>query len=158
MSGKAKKHKLLGFRSGKPWKMAVASVYYVACTVVTVVNLLGRPAMAALYDISARDINIWRLETLILYLALMSPAVFISDFKLRDHIVLLRLHDARWTTLAISFIILLLLIVYVCLGYLHTNRYTICLQAYNQGELVQFDERSGFAYIYTLGDSTEATP
>lgn len=154
MSTKAKKHKLLGFRSGKPWKMAVASVYYIVCTVIAVTNLIGKPAMASMYSIGAHDMLIWRLEILVLYLAFMSPAIFISDFKLRDHIVLLRLHDSRWTTIAISFIILFIMIIYVCLGYLHTNRYTICLNAYQENETVEFDEENG---TYTVVDPS-ATP
>jgi hypothetical protein len=151
MSVKVKKHKLLGFRSGKPWKMAVASVYYLICTAIAVVELLEKPAMASVYPISTHDMFIRSLEILILYLACMSPAIFISDFTLRDHIILLRLHDARWTTIAISFIILFLIIVYACLGYLHTNRYTICRNAYQQNKIVEFDEENG---TYTIVDPT----
>ena len=66
---------LFGFRSKTPWKMLLAGLYYLAGLAILACGLFSPPFVAA----EGGDRIIYRISTVILFLWIESPAVFLSD-------------------------------------------------------------------------------
>lgn len=71
--------KVLGFRTGKPWKMLIAGIYYLLCLVVLWYCMTTPlPVQAGDYDV-----GIYRLSGLVIVLWMLSPAIFLSETPFR---------------------------------------------------------------------------
>lgn len=73
----SRKGRLLGFRSRRPWKMALASAYYVFWAFFTLAAVWPSPSPAA----DARDIALEVLKGAMLSGLLVLPALALSDFR-----------------------------------------------------------------------------
>ena len=77
-----RKRKLLGWRSGTPWKAGLALAYFLLCACFLVIALTTAPLIPA----GQHDTLVYRLSSCILFLWLLSPAIFLSDTRLRDRL------------------------------------------------------------------------
>lgn len=77
---------LFGFRSKTPWKMLLAGLYYLAGLAILTCGLFSPPFVAA----EGGDRIIYRISTVILFLWIESPAVFLSDTPLRSRLPFFR--------------------------------------------------------------------
>ena len=99
--------KLLGFRSGNPLKMTVALAWYLLCLVVLFFGLTTPVPVTA----GAYDGGIYRLSGVILFLWMLSPAVFLSDTPLRQYLPLFRKRQTGFSVMG-------MMIVFVFFAYL----------------------------------------
>lgn len=123
---KPKPRKLFGFRSGTPWKSGVALVYYVAVLVYLVVAVVTPPPVPA----DARDALITKVSSLILFVWLISPAIFLSDTWFRSSLPLFRDRQATKSAIGMMIITLLLLNLFMLSENLHSPEYKAAFQAY----------------------------
>lgn len=72
--------KCWGFRSGVPWKKLLAVVYYAACLGFLIIGMTTPPLIEA----GPWDTFVVKLSTFILFLWMLSPAIFLSETPMRD--------------------------------------------------------------------------
>lgn len=123
-----KKHfnKILGFRSKTPWKMIIASLYYVSCVLIFIVLIITPPPVPA----GSWDTVVVKISTLIILLWMLSPVVFLSDMPLRDKLPLFKKHT--WPDSLIGMIIVFFLFSYLFAlsESLHTDIYQVQFKQY----------------------------
>lgn len=95
---------LFGFRSRRPWKMVVASLYYLLAVVTSIGLLFARSPHAT----SGTDVALEALKGLFLALAFLSPAFLLSDFGYRDRLPLFRRRKLFWSALGLSLFFVLM--------------------------------------------------
>lgn len=72
--------KVWGFRSGTPWKMILAVLYYSACAGFLLIGMTTPP----LVPCGQWDAVVVKFSTFILFLWMLSPAIFLSDTAMRE--------------------------------------------------------------------------
>lgn len=80
------KFRLLGFRSGKPWKMVI-SIFYLGFYLIMLSFALSREPFPGL---PASDMVVQRVYDAVLLLMFISPYICLSESKLRDHLPLFK--------------------------------------------------------------------
>ncbi|MCB6366643.1 hypothetical protein LI291_10710 [Intestinibacillus massiliensis] len=113
--------KLLGFRSGKAWKMVLAIVYYLALALFFVSVMISPSPYAQTYG----DIIFEKVEKLCIFIFFISPVIVLSEFKIRNHLLLFRARKA-WKTI-VGFIILFIITIILvnAVTSLHSSDYKI---------------------------------
>lgn len=116
---KKKLRKLWGFRSNTPWKKLLAVVYYAACAAVLWFCFsTPLPIEAGSYDLA-----IFRLSAVIIFLWLLSPAIFLSETPLRKYLPLFRDHIGSRTLMGMMIVFLLFTYLFAAVDDLHTQTY-----------------------------------
>jgi cytoskeletal protein RodZ len=116
--------RLFGFRSKRIWKMAIASLYYAACALVA----LGVFASVKPYATNPRDIVLSVLSYLLVVLALVSPAVLLSDFGYRQKLPLFKRRKLFWSVVGLVVVFLLLSVTAALADSLHTQPYKVAAE------------------------------
>ncbi len=119
-------NKLFGFRSNVPWKMIVASLWYVLCLVVFVLALGSNPPVPA----GTYDVFIWRISLIVIVLWMASPAIFLSETKLRNRLPLLKEHIGMKSFLGYSIIFLLFTYLFAMVLSWHSPEYKVAFNQY----------------------------
>lgn len=118
---------LLGFRSGKPWKMIVAVVYYVFCLVVLVTGMVTKPLVQA----GAWDAVVFKLSVVVIFVWMLSPAVFLSETPLRRKLPLFKQRQPLKSVLGMMVVFLLCTYIFAMVESWHTPEYKTTLDTYN---------------------------
>ena len=111
--------KLLGFRSGKPWKSLVAGAYYLLALAVLIFGLFSRMPVSG----GSQDAAIYRGEVLILFLWMLSPAIFLSDTPYRQYLPLFRKRTRSWSLTGMMIVFLFFAYLFASVDSLHTPAY-----------------------------------
>lgn len=126
LSSKRAGNKLFGFRSGTPWKSGLALVYYVALLVFFVTASITPPLVEA----DSRDALLFKLSSLVLFLWLASPAVFLSDTRFRRYLPLFKARQGSKSLIGMFLVSLLFLNMFVQIERLHSQEYQRLFQAF----------------------------
>ena len=110
---------LFGFRSRKPWKMLVASAYYLFAGVIAIGLLVSRKQ----YANSGADIALEVLSGFLMSLVLLAPAFLLSDFGYRDKLPLFKRRKIVWSALGLAVFFVLMLVTAALADTLHTAPY-----------------------------------
>ncbi|MDO5569156.1 MAG: MBL fold metallo-hydrolase [bacterium] len=125
-------NKLWGIKSDKWWIKALAIVYYFWCLILVVVSLNAAPEIYA----NIYDLFIYKSSKLLIALSFFVPTLFISDFKIKEKIPIIK--KKKWWTDFLGFIIIFILI--LCCSKLvnmcHSNDYLQRYDEYLQTEII----------------------
>ena len=128
--------KLLGFRSGNPLKMTVALAWYLLCLVVLFFGLTTPvPVIAGAYDG-----GIYRLSGVILFLWMLSPAVFLSDTPLRQYLPLFRKRQTGFSVMGMMIVFVFFAYLFASVESLHSAAYQEMFNNYIQSAYQAFVE------------------
>ena len=109
--------KLLGFRSGNPLKMTVALAWYLLCLVV-----------------------LFFLSGVILFLWMLSPAVFLSDTPLRQYLPLFRKRQTGFSVMGMMIVFVFFAYLFASVESLHSAAYQQMFNTYIQSAYQAFVE------------------
>lgn len=123
---KAHLNKVFGFRSGTPWKVGVATLYYFACAFFLVVAVITPPFVPS----SVKDALIFKLSSFVLFLWMISPAFFLSETSLRKKLPFFRDRQALRSLIGLMIAGLLFLYLFMLAESLHTPQYKELLSQY----------------------------
>lgn len=110
---------VLGFRSGTPWKILVACVYYLLALAVLVLGLCTGMPIAG----TSGDLAVYRVSVLILFLWLLSPAIFLSDTPYRRYLPLFKRRTRGWSLVGMMIVFLFFAYLFASVDSLHTPAY-----------------------------------
>lgn len=128
--------RLFGFRSGKPWKMILAGLYYLCGFVVLFFGLSTPMAIQA----GPYDQTIYGCSILILFLWIMSPAIFLSDTPLRDYLPLFKKRIRTESIVGMMIVFLFFAYLFGSVESLHTPQYQAEFEAYTYSTYQGFVE------------------
>lgn len=111
--------KLLGFRSGTPWKELLAAVYYLACATFLVIGMATPPLIAC----GPWDTAVVKLSTFVLFLWMLSPAIFLSDTDFRAKLPLFKKRIAMYSLVGLMIVFVLFQYLFTAVEGLHTHEY-----------------------------------
>lgn len=131
--------KCLGFRSGTPWKMIVALVYYAACVAFLVIGMITPP----LVESNGWDTFMVKLSTFILFLWMLSPAIFLSDTPIRSKLPLFRQKIGMWSLVGLMIVFVLFQYLFMTSESLHTDEYKTAFNTYITESYDMFVEAGG---------------
>lgn len=114
-----KRGRLLGFRSHVLWKMILASVYYGLCAIM----LIGVFQSVKPYASTPGDVALDVVSYLIMILAIISPALLLSDLGYRDMLPLFRRRKWALSALGLATVFLALVGASAFADSLHTAPY-----------------------------------
>lgn len=126
--------KFFGFRSGKLIKMTVAAVWYMLCFVVLFFVLTTQVPVAA----SARDERLYRISGVILFLWMLSPAVFLSDTQLRQYLPLFRKRQVGFSVMGMMIVFVFFAYLFASVESLHSDAYQEAFNTYIQSAYQAF--------------------
>ncbi len=136
---KAVLKRCLGFRYGTPWKMIVASVYYAACVAFLIIGMITPP----LVESNGWDTFVVKLSTFILFLWMLSPAIFLSDTPLWSKLPLFRRKIAMWSLVGLMIVFVLFQYLFMTSESLHTAEYKAAFNKYITESYDMFVEAGG---------------
>jgi len=113
---KTKLNKLLGFRSGTPWKSGIAVIYYFVCASFLVIAMITPPLIPA----GIRDTFIVKLSSFVLFLWMLSPAIFLSDTPMRDKLPFFKDHQSMRSLVGMMIVFVFFLYLFMVVEGLHT--------------------------------------
>ena len=128
--------KLLGFRSGNPLKMTVALAWYLLCLVVLFFGLTTPVPVTA----GAYDGGIYRLSGVILFLWMLSLAVFLSDTPLRQYLPLFRKRQTGFSVMGMMIVFVFFAYLFASVESLHSAAYQEMFNTYIQSAYQAFVE------------------
>ena len=128
--------KLLGFRSGNPLKMTVALAWYLLCLVVLFFGLTTPVPVTA----GAYDGGIYRLSGVILFLWMLSPAVFLSDTPLRQYLPLFCKRQTGFSVMGMMIVFVFFAYLFASVESLHSAAYQEMFNTYIQSAYQAFVE------------------
>lgn len=128
--------KLLGFRSGNPLKTTVALAWYLLCLVVLFFGLTTPVPVTA----GAYDGGIYRLSGVILFLWMLSPAVFLSDTPLRQYLPLFRKRQTGFSVMGMMIVFVFFAYLFASVESLHSAAYQEMFNTYIQSAYQAFVE------------------
>ncbi len=126
--------KVLGFRSGRPWKMLVASTWYILNLIILFFGLTTPTLIPA----SAYDQIIYRFSAVILVLWLLSPAFFLSDTTVRRYLPLFCKRRAGFTLLGMMIVFIFFTYLFASIENLHSVAYQNDFNSYIQAVYQNF--------------------
>ncbi len=135
---KATMKKVFGFRSGKIWKMMIAILYYFCAFAVLFFGLSTPLPIAA----CSYDQNLYYLSILVLFVWMMSPAIFLSNTPFREWLPLFRKHIRSSSVVGMMIVFLFFAYLFGSLESLHTPAYQQEFQSYI---------RAAYQYFITQG-------
>lgn len=116
--------RLLGFRSRRPWKMVVASVYYVSWIVFAVAVLASQSPHVS----DARDRLLDVVLGLILAFLTLSPAIFLSDFAYRSRLPFFKRRNAVWSAAGLVMVLVLSILAIGIADSFHSQPYRLAVE------------------------------
>lgn len=128
--------RLFGFRSGTPWKMILASVYYLAC----IAFLILAMTTPLLVQGSRSDDQITRLSAFVLFLLLISPAILLSDTGYRDGLPFFKARRVSQSVAGMMAVVVLMLLLFRAVEALHFPVYRETFSAYVRSMFDRFVE------------------
>ena len=128
--------KMLGFRSGNPLKMTVALAWYLLCLVVLFFGLTTPVPVTA----GAYDGGIYRLSGVILFLWMLSPAVFLSDTPPRQYLPLFRKRQTGFSVMGMMIVFVFFAYLFASVESLHSAAYQEMFNTYIQSAYQAFVE------------------
>lgn len=114
-----KRGRLFGFRSHRIWKMILACAYYALC----VLLFLGVFASVRPYGGNLRDASLDVFSYVAMVLALLSPAILLSDFSYRDRLPLFRQRKVGLSVLGLAAVFLALIVASAAADSMHSESY-----------------------------------
>lgn len=111
--------KCWGFRSGTPWKIIVAVIYYAMCAGFLIIGL----TTPSLVPANSWDTFVLKLSTIVLFLWMLSPAIFLSDTPLRDILPFFRDRIASRSLVGLMIVFVLFQYLFMASESLHTSEY-----------------------------------
>lgn len=130
--------KLFGFRSGKSYKMIPALLYYVLVISYVLFSLYGEFTSLKFEPL---DVVLEIFKYVFILVAVLSPALFLSDFKYIDNIPVFRKHNP------VSGFIGILVVILLCYGimqveiYCMSDTYKTSVQKYDEEYRKKLEER-----------------
>lgn len=118
--------KIWGFRSGTPWKMTLATLYYIACFGFLVVGMTTPP----LIPCGQWDAVVMKISTLILFLWMLSPAIFLSDTTLREILPFFRDRIGMRSLVGLLIVFVLFQYFFMASESMHTEAYKASFNTY----------------------------
>lgn len=112
--------KVLGFRSGTPWKSTVAVVYYLLCAAYLVIAITTPPLIPA----DTRDTIIVKLSSFVLFLWMLSPAIFLSNTPLREKLPFFKEHQLLKSVVGLMIVFVLFQYLFMAVEKLHSDEYS----------------------------------
>ncbi len=128
--------KCWGFRSGTPWKMIVAVLYYALCLAFLVIGMATPPLIPA----DGWDTFVVKLSTFILFLWMLSPAIFLSETPLRDMLPFFRDRIAMRSLVGLMIVFVLFQYLFMTSESLHTQAYQEVFDSYISASYEAFVE------------------
>jgi len=120
--------KILGFRSGKPWKMLLAVAWYILSLIILFFGLTTSiPVLASTYDQM-----IYRISAVILVLWLLSPTIFLSETAARNYLPLFRKRQAGFTIVGMMIVFIFFTYLFASVESLHSAVYQNAFDSYIQ--------------------------
>ncbi|MBC5581399.1 hypothetical protein H8S23_07735 [Anaerofilum sp. BX8] len=119
--------KLLGFRSNTPWKKIVAVLYYLICLAVFAVGLVTPlPIEAGLWDVF-----VYKVSVTVIFLWMISPAIFLSETPLRRRLPLFRQRIGSKSLIGMMIVFILFTYLFAMTESWHSPEYKAAYEAYN---------------------------
>ena len=130
--------KIVGFRSNKTWKKIIASLYYLFCLIYIIQSLNNVPVIKA----NIYDMVIHKISAFLMGLSYLLPIIFISNFKFKDKIPLLK--KKKWWSDVFGFIIVFLFMVFCSniVTLFHSKYYLQRYEEYNATEIIYQKQES----------------
>lgn len=128
--------RLLGFRSGKPLKKIAAVLYYALCVAVLVLAMVTPVPVSA----GARDQFIYRLSGVIIFVWMMSPAIFLSETPLRRWLPFFKKKNFMGSLGGMMIVFLFFAYLFAAVGELYTPEFNGAFGAYIQSTYESFIE------------------
>lgn len=128
--------KCLGFRSGTPWKMIVAVLYYAMCVGFLVIGMTTPPLVAA----DGWDTFVVKLSTFILFLWMLSPAIFLSDTPMRDKLPFFRDRIAIRSLVGLMIVFVIFQYLFMTSESMHSEEYKEVFNTYINASFETFVE------------------
>lgn len=125
---------LLGFRSGVPWKKIVAVLYYLLCFVILITGIISEPIIPA----DAWDMVVYKISVVVIFLWLLSPALFLSNTPLRSKLPLFKLRTKLHSLLGMMIVFLVFSYLFAMVESWHSPEYKSALDTYHADLLNQF--------------------
>lgn len=113
------KGKLLGFRSGVPWKKLAAVLYYLLCITVLLCGIMTPP----LIPCNAWDAAVFRISACFLSVWMVSPAIVLSNTVLRKRLPLFKAKDFTKSLVGIMLLFVLCSWIFGWIEGWHTESY-----------------------------------
>lgn len=137
--------KCLGFRSGVPWKKLLAIMYYAACLAFLIIGMITPPLIEA----GPWDTFVVKMSTFILFLGMLSPAIFLSETSLRDALPFFRDRIAIRSLVGLMIVFVLFQYLFGVSEALHTSEYKEAFNKYISTSYEAFEEAgsSGSGYV-----------
>lgn len=128
--------KVLGFRSGTPWKSTVAVVYYLLCAAYLVIAVITPPVVPA----DGRDTAIVKLSSFVLFLWMLSPAIFLSNTPLREKLPFFRDHQFMKSLVGLMIVFVLFQYLFMTVEGFHSEEYSKVFSEYISESFDEFVE------------------
>ncbi len=116
---KEKLVKLLGFRSGVPYKKILAVLYYLFC----LLALVGAVVTPPFIEAGVRDQIVWKISLLVIVVGLLTPAIFLSDTKLKKNLPFLNQDSFMGTIVGMGLVFIIFTIIFSMVSSWHTPDY-----------------------------------
>lgn len=116
------KHRLKniwGFRSNTPWKKTLAVLYYAACAGFLLIGMTTPPLISC----GAWDAAVVKLSTFILFLWMLSPALFLSDTPMREKLPFFRDRQTMRSLVGLMIVYVIFQYLFMASESLHTQEY-----------------------------------
>lgn len=118
--------KVLGFRTGKPWKKFIAGIYYLLCLVVLWFCVTTTPPVQA----EAYDLVIYRLSGLVIVLWMLSPAIFLSETPFRRWLPWFKKRNNLSSLTGLMIVFLFFAYLFAVVDGLHSQEYRQAFSVY----------------------------
>ncbi len=128
--------KCWGFRSGVPWKKLLAVVYYAACLAFLVIGMTTPPLIEA----GPWDTFVVKLSSFIMFVWMLSPAIFLSDTPLRDILPFFKDRQLLRSLVGLMIVCVLFQYLFMASEALHTPEYQEAFTAYINASYETFVE------------------
>ena len=124
--------KIVGFRTDKNWKKIIAISYYLFCLLLIFTSLNDIPEVKA----NMYDLVVYKISTILMSLSYLIPIIFISDFKFKDKIPLLK--NKKWWSDVFGFIIIFFIIIFCSnmIFLFHSKDFLQRYDEYNATEII----------------------
>lgn len=134
-----------GFRSGVPWKKLLAVVYYAACLAFLYIGMTTPPLIEA----GPWDSFVLKLSVFILFLWVLSPAIFLSETILRDILPFFRDRQPMRSLVGLMIVFVLFQYLFATCESLHTPEYKEVFTEYINASYETFVEAgsTGSGYL-----------
>ena len=133
-----KLEKKWGFRSNTTWKKILASLYYLFC-ILNIIQLLND---VPVIKTNIYDMVIHKISTVLMWLSYLEPIIFVSNFKLKNKIPILK--KKKWWSDVFGFIIVFLFMIFCSntVTLFHSKDYLQRYEEYNATEIIYQNQDS----------------